>query len=545
MRYINENDEVKEYSNYTCLYCGTNFIQEKHDFVCPECNNHYRIPVKYRIKQLFDLNSFKEKNKQMITNDPLHFSKYKEQMEALQDVGKYESVITGEAKIKGIAIGVCIFDGSFKMGTLGKVAGMKIHLQVEECIKEKIPVLFITISGGARMQEGIYSLFQMRTTISDVDKMHSEKLPVLTLLANPTTGGVSASFVQQSDFIVAEPNATVGFAGKRVINGIFPDTVFPNNFQKSEHLFSRGQIDKIVSRNEQRNLFYRFLKFWHLEVIGSSKKNFNQQTFFSGSQKENKEVTNIYNDIRGFTRLMPEQYSRTLCKDTIELSGDRLFEDDASVSCYFANFDNQKCICISNNKGTTLKERANSNFGMIRPSGYRKIIRVVEIANRLSLPIVVFFDTMGADPTVMSEEQNQSSAISDCILSFITAEVPIISVCTGEGGSGGALALSCGDKLFMLENSVFSVASPEAISIIAWKDTQHNETAMSESKIRATDHVSIGFADKKISEPLDKNGCQDAHKLMVLVKDAICSGFYDLNRMTSESRIQNKKNKII
>jgi acetyl-CoA carboxylase carboxyl transferase subunit alpha len=194
-------------------------------------------------------------------------------------------------------------------------------------------------------------------------------------------------------------------------------------------------------------------------------------------------------------------YIRRLFTDWVELHGDRRFGDDPAVVAGLAKFGQRSVVAVGHQKGRSTKERVYRNFGQPRPEGYRKALRIMEMAGRFGLPIVSFIDTPGAYPGIEGEERGQAEAIARNLLEMALLPVPIVVVVTGEGGSGGALALGVGDRVYMLENSVYSVISPEGCAAILWKDSDRKSDAAEAMKLTASDLLGLSVIDGVIGEP--------------------------------------------
>lgn len=215
-------------------------------WVCPLCDHHFRIHCASRIKIIFD--SFKVFNHSMTTKDPLQFPGYNKKLEMLSEyTGVYDAVVCGDAKIGDSELIAVIMDPNFMIGSMGTVVGEKITRAFEKATKQKKPIVIFTASGGARMQEGIMSLMQMAKTSSAIALFNEKKGLYISVLCDPTTGGVTASFAMLGDIIIAEPKALIGFAGPRVIEQTI-QTQLPEGFQSSEFLLEKGFVDKIVPR---------------------------------------------------------------------------------------------------------------------------------------------------------------------------------------------------------------------------------------------------------------------------------------------------------
>ena len=233
--------------------------------VCPKCNNHFRINAKKREEFLCDAGSFVEHDANLAPIDPLKFidkKSYKKRLdEAKAKTGKTSSVVGGTCTINGMEAEIIIFDFSFMGGSLGSVEGEKIVRGINRAIKKKCGFIIVSASGGARMQESTFSLLQMSKTSAALNRLHLHGLPFISLLTDPTMGGVSASFAMLGDIIIAEPGALIGFAGQRVIK----QTVgvdLPEGFQRSEFLLEHGLIDMIVDRNDMKKTIAGLLKLF-------------------------------------------------------------------------------------------------------------------------------------------------------------------------------------------------------------------------------------------------------------------------------------------
>ena len=256
-----------------CSSCNAlMFIKEieNQDNVCPKCGFHLRVGAKRRIEILADENSFVEFDANLKPNDPLKFVdklSYKKRVEdGLAKTGRVSSVISGECTINSIPVQLVVFDFAFMGGSLGSVEGEKIVRAVNRAIEKKQAVIIVSASGGARMQESTFSLMQMAKTSAALKKLDSYKLPYISILTDPTMGGVSASFAFLGDIIMAEPGALIGFAGQRVIKQTI-GTDLPEGFQRAEFLLEKGSIDMVVNRREMKKTLTDLLTIFGQEKI--------------------------------------------------------------------------------------------------------------------------------------------------------------------------------------------------------------------------------------------------------------------------------------
>ena len=233
-----------------------------------------------------------------------------------------------------------------------------------------------------------------------------------------------------------------------------------------------------------------------------------------------------------------------LFEDFISLSGDRYYGEDKSVICGFAKFNGQSVLVIGQEKGDNLESRIERNFGMMRPEGYRKTIRLMELADRFSIPIISFIDTPGAYPGVGAEERGQAEAIAKSIECCVKLKVPTFSIIIGEGGSGGAIALASSSKVIMLENAIYSVISPEGCATILWRDPKKMLDAAKAMKLSAKDLLKLEIIDEIIPEPIG-GAHRDRNLILDNVRNAISKNLEEFNNMTAEEILNNRKNKFL
>ncbi|WP_446898100.1 acetyl-CoA carboxylase, carboxyltransferase subunit beta [Clostridium sp. LBM24168] len=232
---------------------------DRNNKVCQYCGHHFRMSARERIELIMDKDSFKEFDVDLQSDNPIQFDGYEDKLDNMKKkTGLNEAVITGRGTIGKMAAVVCFMDSNFMMGSMGSVVGEKITRAVESAVKLKLPLIIFTTSGGARMQEGIFSLMQMAKISAALNRLDKERLLYITVLTDPTTGGVTASFAMLGDIILAEPYALVGFAGKRVIEQTIRQKL-PDGFQSAEFLLKHGFIDSIVSRDNLKNTLKNIL----------------------------------------------------------------------------------------------------------------------------------------------------------------------------------------------------------------------------------------------------------------------------------------------
>ena len=524
-----DRPEVPEGLLRKCNKCGAAIIAEdvrNGYYICPKCNGYFRIHAYRRIEMLADEGSFEEWDREIEFVNPLDFKGYKEKVESLKERTKLnEAAVTGKIRINGhpAVIGVC--DGRFMMASMGQIVGEKIARAVERATAEKLPVIIFTCSGGARMQEGIVSLMQMVKTSAAL-KRHSDAGQLyISVLTDPTTGGVTASFAMLGDIILAEPKALVGFAGPRVIEQTIGQKL-PKGFQSSEFLLEHGFVDRIVEREEMKDVLAQILAFHDRKALEGVNTRTHEKTRDSEDGQQGKEEENfaasqgnagvksgadMYGSIRSAwdrvqisrkkDRPVGVDYINALFDGFMEFHGDRYFKDDHAIVGGVAYFHGMPVTVIAQAKGKTTKENLDRNFAMPSPDGYRKALRLMKQAEKFHRPIICFVDTPGAFCGMEAEERGQGEAIARNLYELSGLKTPVLSVIIGEGGSGGALAMAVADEVWMMENSIYSVLSPEGFASILWKDSKRASEAAEVMKLTAEDLKRLGIIEQVIAEP--------------------------------------------
>ena len=498
-----ERPEVPEGLLKKCNKCGAAILTEEvksAGYICPKCQGYFRVHAYERIRMTVDEDSFEEWEKDMEFVNPLEFKGYEEKVKSLKEkTGLSEAVVTGKASIEGNPAVIAVCDGRFLMASMGQVVGEKITRAVERATKEQLPVIIFACSGGARMQEGIVSLMQMAKTAAAL-KQHSDAgLLYVSVLTDPTTGGVTASFAMLGDVILAEPKALIGFAGPRVIEQTIGEKL-PKGFQRSEFLLEHGFIDRIVERKEMRTVLGNILQMHHTAQNPVIQKPV--QTVEKERQSvQEKDAWERVTISRKNDRPVGQDYIRILFSDFLEFHGDRCYGDDPAIIGGIARFAGIPVTVIAQAKGKSTKENVAHHFGMPSPEGYRKALRLMKQAEKFKRPILLFVDTPGAFCGIEAEERGQGEAIARNLFEMSSMKVPVLSVVIGEGGSGGALALAVADEVWMLENAIYSVLSPEGFASILWKDSKRASEAAEVMKLTAADLKKLGVIEAVIAEP--------------------------------------------
>lgn len=493
--------EVPEGLLKKCNVCKSAvFVEEvkDNDYICPHCGNYFRVHAWRRVEQIADPGTFEEWDAGLPQENPLRYKGYKEKIEILQEkTGLDEAILTGKARIGGnpAVLGIC--DSRFMMASMGSVVGEKITRAVERATEEHLPVVIFACSGGARMQEGIVSLMQMAKTSAALKRHSDAGLLYISVLTNPTTGGVTASFAMEGDIILAEPGALIGFAGPRVIRQTIGQKL-PKGFQKAEFLLEHGFLDGIVERKQMKSTLSRLLSMHQSQEKQSMSW---EQKMPKEEKLQDKSAWEHVQLARDKERPTGKDYLALLFDEFMEMHGDRRYGDDPSVIGGIGKFHGRPVTVIVQEKGQGTKESIARNFGMVSPEGYRKSLRLMKQAEKFGRPVICFVDTPGAFCGLEAEERGQGQAIAENIYELTALKVPVLSIVIGEGGSGGALALAVADQVWMLENSIYSVLSPEGFASILWEDAGKAKEAAEVMRLTAKDLKRLGIVEHVFSEP--------------------------------------------
>ncbi|MBD9153483.1 MAG: acetyl-CoA carboxylase carboxyltransferase subunit alpha [Lachnospiraceae bacterium] len=495
-----------------CPKCGKMVERDrvvKKKYICYECGGYFRVKTNNRIRMVADPKTFEPWFEDMEVSNPLDYEGYEDKLAAAREkTGLKEAVTVGRCKVFGedIVLGIC--DSRFMMASMGHVVGEKITCAIERATALNLPVFIFCCSGGARMQEGIVSLMQMEKTSAAIRKHGDAGLLYCSILTDPTTGGVTASFAMLGDVIMAEPGALVGFAGPRVIKQTIGQEL-PEGFQTSEFLVEHGIIDGIVKRENLKKTIYFLVKThqcngkktyadyrpneeFHFELSETLK----EQSWFSTPRSAWEKVKAV----RQVERPSASDYISHIFDFFVESHGDRAFRDDKAMIGGLAFLDGQPVTIIADEKGKDFKECQERNFGMPMPEGYRKALRLMKQAEKFNRPVISFVNTSGAFCGIEAEERGQGEAIARNLMEMSSLKVPVLCLMIGEGGSGGALATAVGNEVWMMENATYSILSPEGFASILWKDANRAKEASEVMNITAQDLKRLGVIEEIIPE---------------------------------------------
>ncbi|MBF6270494.1 acetyl-CoA carboxylase carboxyl transferase subunit alpha [Nocardia farcinica] len=491
--------------------------------VCPDCDGHGMLTADQRIAALLDADSVRRIEPAETAADPLGFTDsrgYPERLaQARRQTGMTDAIRCAHGTIDGAPLVLAVMDFRFLGGSLGGAVGEAVTTAAEAAWARRVPLVIVTASGGARMQEGIVALMQMAKTSQALRRLDDAGVLTVSVVTDPTYGGVAASYATATDLVIAEPGARLGFAGPRVIAQTIGQTL-PAGFQTAEFLLEHGFVDMICHRSALRDRLARVLALYadrrrtpRTGDIGAGGAggagDLGRDDTAAGESPlrldpaalPERDAWQSVRAARELGRPTTLDYLAAAFDEFVELHGDRLAADCPAMVTALARLHGAPVVVIGTQKGHDAAELSHRNFGMPSPAGYRKSARALRLAAKLGLPVITLVDTAGAYPGITAEERGQAAAIAESLKLLAGLPVPVIAVVTGEGGSGGALALAVADRVLVCENAVYSVISPEGCAAILWKDAAAAPTAAAALRVDSTSLVRLGVADGVVPEP--------------------------------------------
>lgn len=513
--------------------------------VCPECGTHSGLTAAQRIEQLLDEGSVHRLASPAVTIDPLGFVDSRPYFERLRqareqtDMEEAVSCVTGE--LMGHPVVAAVMDFRFMGGSLGVGVGEAIANAADTARRLRRPFIIVTASGGARMQEGAFALMQMVKTSQALAELDEAGILTICIVSDPTYGGVAASFATLGDVILAEPGARVGFAGPRVIRQTI-QTDLPEGFQTAEFLLARGLVDAVVPRPALRPTINDLLEAQTpLRPVATPA----ERTCLIRDPGElpEREPEQVIHAARNEERPSTLDYANQLLDNFQELRGDRVSGDCPAIVGGIGRLDGRQVVLIGHQKGGDTAERIRRNFGMALPEGYRKAARLMRLAVKLGLPIITLVDTPGAHPGIGAEERGQAWAIAENIRLMSGLPVPIITAITGEGGSGGALALAVADRVLACAGAMYSVISPEGCAAILWKNQSAAPLAAAALQIGARDLLRHGIVDAVVPEP-EGGAHHDPSAIAESLREALSEALGEVSGLSPQDLVAQRRRRF-
>jgi acyl-CoA carboxylase subunit beta len=459
------------------------------------------------IERLVDDGSFVAASDDLVTSDPLEFPAYLESVNRLRASGRDESLLTGSAAIGGVEVELGVFDFSFLGGSMGEVAGERLARGLERAAARRAPFVLVTATGGARLQEGMRALVQMPKVVAARAALAEAHRALVALFGDPTTGGVLASIAGLADYSIATPGATIGFAGPRIVHRV-TGTAPAAGSHTAESALANGLVDALDDPSGS------YLSHTLAVLDGDDPEAIARPPLTTEIPTSVDEWAE-YESVRDSDGLSAPDLLHAISTSAVEMRGDRAGEDDRAVVAALARIAGRRAVVLALDRALAPG-----------PSAFRKARRAVSIAERLALPVVTLIDTRGADPSDGSESGGVAWEIAALTSEMLASSVPVLSVVTGEGGSGGALAFAVGDLLVAFRSSIFSVIGPEAAAEILWRDARRAPEAARLLKPSAGSLLRLGIADALIDAPVNADTLRAAvaYHLDLLSADDIGAG---------------------
>jgi acyl-CoA carboxylase subunit beta len=441
--------------------------------------------------------------------DPLGFPDYLEKLDAAATGETDESVTVGIAELDGLPAVVALGNFAFLGGSMGATHGERVATAMAVAVERRLPFLAVIASGGARMQEGMVSLLQMTRAAEGVRTLRAAGLPVLAHFRHPTTGGVHASYGALGDVIVADAEATIGFAGPRVVEAFTGEpvggagprhTIGEGSAPPASHTAAAalhgGLVDEVCPEDAALERLTAWLRLLH-------------PTRRDGALPDATHVDEpvVHHDAwdavqraRRPDRPSVRDLLAAAFDEHLELRGDRAGEDDPAAVAAVARLGQRTVVVVGTDRRGRARHRGRRP-GQPTAAGYRKLRRAAELARRWGVPLVALIDTPGADPSPASDRSGLAVAIAETFVAILEVRAPTVAVVTGEGGSGGALALGASDRLLMQDDAVFEVIAPEGAASILFRDPTRAEEVAGWLAPTSAELRRLGIVDRVLPGP--------------------------------------------
>ncbi|MGC0417082.1 carboxyl transferase domain-containing protein [Embleya sp. AB8] len=541
-----------------CARCRALVYRKRFDRahgVCPDCGAHARLSAARRLATLLDPGSARALSAAQTVHDPLLFADLEPYVDRLAAAraatGHEDAVRVAVGTVAGYPVVVAVMDFAFMGGSLGVAAGEAVAMAAEAALARHVPLILVTSSGGARMQEGALALMQMAKTAAAMAALDEAGLLTVTVIADPTYGGVAASFATLADVVVCEPGARMGFAGPRVIEQTIGQRL-PEGFQSAEFLLRHGLVDGVRPRAELRQTLAVLLasaggrapgRAGRGGAVAELPRAGAGMVVRDPAELAVRPAAEVVVAARHVGRPTTRDHLAYWMDTFVELRGDRAGADCPAIVGGLGTVAGRAVLVLGHQKGHTTADLVRANFAMASPAGYRKVIRLARLAEKIGVPLVTLIDTPGAHPGIEAEQQGQAGAIADCLRVFSGLRVPVVAVVTGEGGSGGALALGVADRVLISANALYSVISPEGCAAILWKTRDESPAAARALGLDARSLLELGVVDGVVPEPA--GGAQaDPAGASLALRDAVLAELDQLAAVVPAERVAARRRRL-
>ncbi len=481
-----------------CLACDVDLAgsrsYDRHR-VCHACGHHYYLNARERVESILDPASFRETDRSVTALDPIQFRErqsYRHRvLEAQRRTGLAEAALTGTGTLYGREVVIAALDFSFLGGSIGVASGERLARAFERAANRGLAVVTVLSTSGVRMREGLFALMQLPRLATAHQKLAEKGLPHITLLSDPSTGSAFAGLANLADFIIAEPDALVGYSALREMRERAGEEL-PEDAHTSESHLRRGLIDAVVKREDLRPslglLTDLLMSNYELRPVGRPDREPREYSRLEAwrqvqlSRHENRPTT--------------ADLVRRMTTTFVEIHGDRSGEDDPAISAGLGLLAGEAVVLIGQNRLQGL-----ASPGTIGPSGFHKARRAMRLARKFRLPLITLIDSAGARPDLAAEEAGLGDAIARCMREMLRVPSPSLAIITGEGASEAAVAMGVADRVLMLENAVYEVVSPEDAARRLYGDASHVDEVAERLRLTSHDCVRLGIVDTVVPEP--------------------------------------------
>ena len=481
-----------------CLACEADLTQsrsyERHR-VCHSCGHHFHMSARERVVSILDQGTFRETDRSVTALDPIHFREaqsYRHRvLEAQRRTGLAEAALTGTGTLYGREVVIAALDFSFLGGSIGVASGERLARAFERAASRGQAVVTVVSSSGARMREGLLALMQLPRLAIAHQKLADRGLPHVTLLSDPSTGSAFAGLANLADFIIAEPDALIGYSALREMRER-EGVDLPKEAHTSESHLRHGLIDATVRREDLRPslglLIDLFMSNYELRPVGRPDR---EPREYSRLEAWRQVQLSRHQD-----RPTAPDFIQRMTTTFVEIHGDRSGEDDPAISAGIGLLGGEAVVLIGQNRLQGL-----AGAGAIGPAGFHKARRAIRLARKFNLPLITLLDSAGARPDLAAEEAGLGDAIARCMRDMLRLPSPSLAVITGEGASEAAVAMAVADRVLMLENAVYEVVSPESAALRLYGEVSQAEQVAERLRLTSHDCLRLGIVDTVVPEP--------------------------------------------
>ncbi len=481
-----------------CLACDAD-LKDSRSYeghrVCHACGHHYHLNARERVGSILDPGSFHETDRSVTALDPIQFrerqSYRRRVLEAQRRTGLAESALTGTGTLYGREVVIAALDFSFLGGSIGVASGERLARAFERAANRGLAVVTVISTSGVRMREGLLALMQLPRLATAHQKLVERGLPHVTVLSDPSTGSAFAGLANLADFIIAEPDALVGYSALREMREL-EGADLPKDAHTSESHLKRGLIDAVVRREDMRPslglLIDLFMSNYELRPLGRPDR--------EPREYSRLEAWRQVQLSRHENRPTAPDFIRRMTTTFVEIHGDRSGEDDPAISAGIGLLGGEAVVLIGQNRLQGL-----AGAGAIGPAGFHKARRAIRMARKFRLPLITLLDSAGARPDLAAEEAGLGNAIARCMREMLQLPSPSLAVITGEAASDAAVAMGVADRVLMLENAVYEVMSPEDAALRLYGEVSQADQVAERLRLTSHDCLRLGIVDTVVPEP--------------------------------------------